>query len=507
MRLHSARIHALDPRGGPARSPLHFMIDVNHAHRELRDMLYRTLRLRPTPLLTGPGIAVPGATLWSGARTWVQHFRAAGLTPGDRVVLRAPRTPAHIMVTLAAWWEGLTLCPVAERDAADSTTLLHTFDAALLIDSTPGPHTLLPRRAGDAPSSVRIARRSGPKSTGVALIMTSSGSTCTPKRVALSYDNVVHQLATHRASLGMDRTARVLSVLPWHHAFGLLVDLWPALLSGASVVVDAHDGRSAQAVLSAMATGQISHLSMVPLQAATLAELPGGRDMLATLRGGVIGGAPIDSSLATVLTSTRCRAGYGQTEASPGIALGSPGEFFEGALGRPVGCETRLVDHELHVRGPNVCEGFWHDGALLRRRADHWLATGDLVEWRGASLRFLGRRDHRFKLATGRMVDTPHLERSLRKLCACPDVLVLPARGSCLTVVLIGADTRRPVPDPLRDLVAATLAHEGHRLADMHRLEASSLPRTPKGEPDRRLVVRALTGTHDMHDMHDIRAA
>lgn len=463
------------------------------AHLVLRDQLYRTLRLRPNPLVRGSDFTIPGATLWTGARTWVNRFRAAGLGPGDRVVLRVPRTPAHIMVTIAAWWEGLTLCPVAPRDATDQADLLRTFGASCIVDTTPGPHALVPNAAGDAPSSPADRRTAGDATEGVALIMTTSGSTGAPTRIALSYGNLLHQLTTHTEALGLTESDTMLSVLPWNHAFGMLVDLWPALLSGAGVIVDDEDGRSAETILQAVRTHDVTRLSLVPLQAAAVADLPGGEDALRSLAGGVIGGAPVSGTLAERLAGTRLRVGYGQTEASPGIALGEPGEFEEGTLGNAIGCETRVVSGELQVRGANVCVGFWRDGTLHAEPTDRWLATGDLVEPCDTGLRFVGRRDHRFKLDNGRMVDAPSLERKITRALPEAEAVVFAVDGTSLGVALVWPGSRmRPASSWEAELRQA-LGHDARRLTRVISLGDSPDLRTRKGELDRSQLIKAAS--------------
>jgi feruloyl-CoA synthase len=77
----------------------------------------------------------------------------------------------------------------------------------------------------------------------VARVLFTSGSTGTPKGVTTTYDTIrslvalVHLMFSHLA----ERQPVFLDWLPWHHAFGLLINLNRALLTGATHYID--DGK------------------------------------------------------------------------------------------------------------------------------------------------------------------------------------------------------------------------------------------------------------------------
>ena len=464
------------------------MDSARDAHGTLRETLFDALRSRAEPLLVGEGFGIPAASLWTGARTWVNRFRAAGLRPGERVVLALPRSPAFIMAMVAAWWEGLTVCPVPEAQADRAEDLLGAFDASALIALREGRHVLGPTAAGGASESRFCVRASGAPTEGVALIMTTSGTSGNPTRVALSFSNLLHQLESHTRALGLTRSDRVLSVLPWHHAFGLLVELWPALLSGASVFTEGSEGRAPESVVRAAEAHEVTWISLVPLQAQSLAETPGGRALLDRV-GGVVGGAPISASLASILRGTRLRVGYGQTEASPGITLGAPGVFVAGSLGKPLGCETRVEAGELLVRGKNVCAGVWRDGALRRLDPNRWLETGDLVEETAGGLVFVGRVDQRFKLSNGKMIDAPSLERAIERVVPGCEAVVSPAADTGFRVALVGGGG--PLDEGVERAVRSALGPVCRYLVGIDRLMDGSPLRTRKGEIDRGVLIKA----------------
>lgn len=463
------------------------------SHERLRDLLYGRFRLQPQPLLAGERFIIPGATLWTGARVWVKAFRELGLRPGDRVAVRLARTPSFVMVTIACWWEGLTLCPLPESmSPGEVESAIDELDARLVISSDSFGYALGTDAAGaPADASKIVPREGGVSSEGIALIMSTSGTSGRVKRVALTVDNLLAQLESHTEALGVTPADRVLSVLPWHHAFGLLVDLWPALLGGGTVYVEPGGGRDPRAVLAAIEEVDATRLSMVPLLAERLLSLPEAFTRVRSLQG-VIGGAPVEASLAQRLRGSSLRVGYGQTEASPGICLGAPGDFSSGWIGEPVGCETRLEAGELLVRGPNVCAGLWDRGVHRVSDADGWLATGDLVAPSGDGYAFVGRLDDRFKLSNGRMIEAPTLERAISAELSGLAVMVGSVDAKRLTVVVIVAGDSSDESMVGSDAVRGAMGPVGGLLDRVVVLTDAPELRLPKGTLDRRAILRAL---------------
>lgn len=367
----------------------------------------------PAELLT-PELRLSATALHHGANDWVRALRRASVTRGDRIVCALPNGVALAQLILATLAEGITLAPMP--DGTDVVPLLETLDARLAVAMHSGhPHVAIPSRLGGPPPGMLSPRDAGNPTERIAFLLRTSGTTGTPRWVGLSDTNVMAVLESHLPRLDVDGTT-VLVVLPWHHAFGLVLGLLPALLRARRIVVVNQAARDTGLLIETAREHGATHLSMVPLTAARLGAAVGGRDVLHRLRGGLIGGAPIDAGLASVLTSTYLRVGYGQTEASPGIMLGAPGEFTAGCLGRPVGCEVRIDDDDvLAFRGPNACAGFWERQALHRLPSDRWHRTGDIVAQTGDAFTFVGRATLAFKLANGTVVNTPLIERALRE--------------------------------------------------------------------------------------------
>lgn len=468
-----------------------------------RAPLYGRLRGQPLPLVWTRDALVPAATLWAGARRWVDWLRAHGVTSGDRLVCALPPGPPFVAVLVAALWEELTFVPVppvAQTDVpldAEVEAALAAADARLAVVA-PGPRA---RSAGRRPGLVVTDAAGGPPTRGPALrarrgeptpaarfLVRTSGTTGAPQHVALSDANVRAVLQSHAPHLALSG-ATVLSVLPWHHAFGLVLELLPALLAGAELVRDPSGGRDPEATLAVAAEHPVTHLAAVPHTVRLLAASDAGRALLGRLRGGVVGGAPADDALAAVLRGTRVRAGYGQTEASPGIALGDPGVWRAGTLGRPVGCEVRLdADGVLAFRGPNAHYGRWTDAALVTLPADRWVRTGDLARAEpDGTYTFEGRAADNFKLDNGRFVSAAAVEGAVRaRWPHVTEVLLSSPDGRALVLAVSIADGAAL---PAGDGLAEVLGPLATRPLRVVRVPPDGWTRTPKGELSRCVPV------------------
>lgn len=470
------------------------------------------LRVGAAPVVCMPGDgALDGAALLAGARAWAAWLRALGVRAGDRIVCALPPGPGFVMVLLAALGEGLTFVPVPA--SADVDPLLDAVDARVAVVGAGvrggagvavaardgGPSDGSPNDApfGGAPACLRAARTA--PTPGVRFLLQTSGTTGAPRRVALSDANVGAVLASHAPHLAL-AGAVVLSVLPWHHAFGLVLELLPALLGGATLVRDASGGRDADAMLAVDAARRVTHLHAVPHTARLLAERDEGRALLARLRAGLVGGAPVDPGLAAHLAGTRVRVGYGQTEASPGVSLGEPGAWRAGALGRPLGCAVRLDDDGvLAFRGPNACLGFWdegvlNEGVLTTLAPDRWVRTGDLARAEpDGSYTFEGRAAESFKLANGRFVAALAVERAAcARWPALTDALLSSPDGRTFVLAVSVADMAGAAADgavPAAADIAPMLGPLATRPLRVVRVAPGTWVRTPKGDLDRRFPV------------------
>jgi acyl-CoA synthetase (AMP-forming)/AMP-acid ligase II len=413
------------------------------------------------------------------------------LQAGDRVVVALSPSTAFVQVLVAALWEGFTVALARPDDDPDQ--LCSSLDARAAVAPRPGPHTWTADACAGPTSSPDTLRLPDTERTpDVRFLLRTSGTAQLARWIALSDRNVLSVLASHLPHLAL-REARVLSVLPWSHAFGLVLELFPALLAGAEIIRDPEGGRNPSSLVLLGEAWIATHLSAVPLTIQRLLEHERGPALLDQLHGGIVGGAPVSGPLADRLSKTRLRAGYGQTEAAPGITLGPPGRWDANYLGQPLGCRVEVAeDGELLFEGPNACVGVWRRNEGLARAApDRTVRTGDLVRRDGDDLFFEGRKDTSFKLSNGRLVRAGAWEARLTSTYPfLHDALLFTPDGADIAVALCAdrAETEVPSEDNVRDLLGAL----GHRLAGVTTVPPEEWTQRPKGTVDRDAMARRL---------------
>ena len=444
-----------------------------------REILYAQLPFNPRLVWVFPEAAVPGPTIWAGLRGWVKAFRTIGLEPGDRLVVGGPAGLGWLGVVLAGLWLEATLClvPQGENVAAVGEEL----DARLIFGS--GGRTDWDRDGqptlGGAPRTAQL-----PRSPEARFLLRTSGTGGQRKWIALSDANLFAVLRSHLPVLGLNARHRLLSTLPWSHAFGLVLEFLAALCTGASLVRSS-ETRDADEHVYLLRHYNLDWWNAVPAMVRSFAEK--NRENLTSLRGGIVGGAAIEPETSTILGGSALRVGYGQTEASPGLLLGAVGEFVPGLIGRPVGCQVRLSSNdELEFTGPNACLGHWSEG-IVRARPERWVETGDTARKEGDRYFFLGRRDDQVRLENGRTFSALVAERTLRRLC--PDlseVMVWSPDGIRLAIAFTGP----AAPDAM--MLAEALGALTSRLRTVQQLNPERWRYTPKGDVDRTALRRTM---------------
>jgi malonyl-CoA/methylmalonyl-CoA synthetase len=343
------------------------------------------------PTLAGPdGRWVTAAELDERSAAVAGRYAAAGLAPGDRLLVSAEASVELAIAHVAALRLGLVVVPANTafgpgelgNVAAAAGPALAVLDDPGRLPGVPvtGPDVALP--AGAVPA-LDVA---SPDDT--ALLVFTSGTTGMPKGVPLSHANLLASSASIEAAWRWTADDRLVLALPLFHVHGLGVGLHGTLLAGASTVILPRF--DVTAVLDAVAATGATLMFGVPTMWVRFAASPRVTE-LAALRLCVSGSAPLEPSTFAALADgigSPVLERYGMTETGMLVSNPYDGERRAGSVGLALpGVEVRLEPRqgegepagEILVRGPNVFGGYLGGaGAADAFAPDGWFRTGDL---------------------------------------------------------------------------------------------------------------------------------
>jgi acyl-CoA synthetase (AMP-forming)/AMP-acid ligase II/acyl carrier protein/peptidoglycan/LPS O-acetylase OafA/YrhL len=346
----------------------------------------------------------------------------------------------------------------------------------------------------------------------LALLLTTSGSTGSPKLVRLSQDNLQSNAVAIGDYLDLRPADRGLTTLPIHYCYGLSV-VHSHLAAGASISLT-HLSVTDPCLWDQVRRDGVTGIAGVPYSFEML-ERVGFADMdLPSLRYLTQAGGRMPPERVRAFAELGRDRGfdlfvmYGATEATarmaylpPSLAIGHPS-----AIGVPVPGGDLAVDAapgtdvgELVYRGPNVMLGYAEGSEdLALGRTVHELRTGDLGRRTPDGLFVVVGRASRFLKLFGLRVDldrteTLLAERGVVAVCTGDDRAVV---VGVETAALAALDPDAAIPDRterLRGLVSSLL---GLPRSAVRVVVAEELPRLASGKPDLRRL-RAFADADD----------
>ena len=343
-----------------------------------------------------------------------------------------------------------------------------------------------------------------PPHPDLALLMSTSGSTGSPKLVRLSRTNLLSNACAIGDYLDLRATDTAITTLPLHYCYGLSV-LHSHLAAGATIVLSDHSVAD-EAFWQLAVDVRITGLAGVPYTFDLLASAGFDERVrdLPDLRYVTQAGGRLAPERVRAHAELGQREGhdfyvmYGQTEATarmaylpPSLTLQHPEAVGVAVPGGSLRVHEPDADGvgELVYAGPNVMMGYATEPADLARSADLTeLFTGDLARIGPEGLvEVVGRHDRVAKLF-GLRLDLARIEQGLSHL---DPTLHLVVDGEVLHAFTTRPRTGDRVQQHLRrrhGLPATAVA--------VHHLEA--LPRTASGKPDAtalRALAQATTTT------------
>jgi amino acid adenylation domain-containing protein len=422
---------------------------------------------------------------------------AYGVGPGDVIALLLPRSSQAIVAILAVLKTGAAYLPIdpAHPEARVAFLLHDTTPAAVLTTSElahrlDGQHLVVIDVDDPTVASQPGTALPAPAADNIAYVLYTSGTTGTPKGVAITHRNITQLLA----SLAADVTYAPGQAWTQFHSYAFdfsVWEIWGALLHGGRlVVVSEHVTRSPDELLALLVAEKVSVLSQTPsafdaLQAVAEARPELGRQL--ELAAVVFGGEALQpqrlgSWLAIHPGPPRLINMYGITETTVHASVREIGErdthTAVSPIGRPLPDLSFFVLDpwlrpvpagvvgELYVAGDQVAYGYWRRSALTASRfvacpfgeaGTRMYRSGDLVCWSAdGQLSYLGRADGQVKIR-GYRIEPAEITAALSQLAGVEQAVVIAREDRPGDKRLVGYMTGEADPTIAREELATRL--------------------------------------------------
>ena len=402
----------------------------------LPDWVFAHADRRPeAEALATPACRITYGALADRVRALAGQFAAAGLGPGDRLLVALPNSPATVVASLAVQalggtavevnreWGPQVLSEVARqcsaRQAVVSGRDARTWGkvcASSLLDRLWVVHggELPPALLADlGPVSVARVLEDGRVDPGLpaasmparpdtglaapALVLYTSGSTGRPRGVVQTFGNVLANTRSITEYLRLTAEDRALVVLPLYYCYGRSV-LQTHLFAGGSVFLETRTAFP-RVVLETLAAEGCTGFAGVPLtfeifrRQIDFSSIQFPRLRYLTQAGGAMAPETVDWVRRT-FRPAELVVMYGQTEATARLSYLPPARAVDkrGSMGVAIpGVQLAVVDDggrelppgetgHLVARGENITPGYLDEAeetsAILH---DGWLWTGDLA--------------------------------------------------------------------------------------------------------------------------------
>ncbi|KAH4035445.1 hypothetical protein HBI80_039180 [Parastagonospora nodorum] len=263
--------------------------------------------------------------------------------------------------------------------------------------------SFLPSEAeGDAYSFPVLSAKEAVTTT--ATVNFSSGTTGIPKGVEVSHHNIIANLDQTIFMRYLNKPWKAdtrpretwIGFLPLYHAYGQLYTI--AMAQKLQIPVYIMKKFEYEPFLRTIQDQKVTHLQIAPPIMVMLSKRPEtAKYDLSSVTDILCGAAPLSKELQNEISrKLDCEIvqGWGMTEVTCG-AIHVPGGTVDdsGSVGQlDPNCECMLLDDdgkevpdgqpgELHVRGPNICLGYWRNPAATKESitSDGWLKSGDVA--------------------------------------------------------------------------------------------------------------------------------
>jgi long-chain acyl-CoA synthetase len=339
--------------------------------------------------------------------------RSAG-PPGKHVSLVMPNGPATLRILLGAMAGGYCVNPVNLLSQPEQMRYVIDHSDASLVFASPEWAPKVRELVGGIPRPIAVVEADPDAdalpderpadswaplpevgSDALALLMYTSGTTGKPKGVMLTQANLAANAHAISAEHRLGPGDRVTAVLPLYHINAFAVTMLAPLAHGGSLAMPPKF--SASRFWDLVIAHGCTWLNMVPTMVSYLleGEAP-AREALAKVRFCRTASAPLPPEH---LHAFERKFGIGVIETmglteTVAPAFSNPYEREKrkpGSVGRPSGCEARVVDDhcvempdgipgEIAIRGPQVTPGYYKNDAATAAAffPNGWFRSGDI---------------------------------------------------------------------------------------------------------------------------------
>ncbi|MEV4087155.1 AMP-binding protein, partial [Nonomuraea fuscirosea] len=341
-------------------------------------------------------------------------------------------------------------------------------------------------------------------------IMSTSGTTGTPKGVMIDHSQVLRGYWDWSEIVTLDENDRYPVIAPFSHGFGLNAGLVACVLRRATMVPI--PVFAPESLMSLVSSQRVTVLAGPPtLFHRVLDELDRGSWDVSSLRVAICGAAAVPASLITRLVERvgleRMINAYGLMEGTvvSMTRAGDPIEVVAATTGRPVpGIEVKIVDDdgkevaagergEILQRGYGVMRGYWDEPERTAEVVDAggWLHTGDVgVLDKAGNLAIVDRKKELY-IVNGFNVSPAEVESLLLREGSLAQAAVVgvpdPVSGEAGLAYVVPRPGADPDPDALLAWAKANMA--GYKVPKTITV-LDALPTNPNGKVDKLALRR-----------------
>ena len=375
---------------------------------KLDNWLEQRARTSPDRIaVIGPDGVLTYSELEASARSLARRLVAGGARRGGTVALTMTPGIEKVVLVHALMKAGAVLMPLSDRLApAERAAAIEAGRVDLDIGA--------PADLGGAEADMPLLGEHDMDEVHSRIL--TSGSTGSPRTVALTYGNHLFSAMGSAFNIGIEPTDRWLCALPMSHISGLSI-LMRSVIYGTGMVL--HDRFEADRVARSLAEDKVTVISLVATMLRRL--LDEGVDLSQT-RAVLVGGGPVPRDLLedAMASGVPVVQTYGMTETCSQVTTltveDAPRKV--GSAGRPLlTSHLRIEDGEILVQGPTVSpEALDPDG---------WLRTGDMGRIDDEGFLFVEGRGDSMIITGGENVRPEEVEAALREHPSIEDAAVV----------------------------------------------------------------------------------